>query len=66
MTVLDIAIQSKDKAWLRLINCYAIEEGCKYVIDNGSDNLTIFITNNGSFMKGFYHENEQNQFAADE
>ncbi|MEK4425015.1 hypothetical protein [Solibacillus sp. FSL K6-1523] len=60
-------MNSKGNAWLRLINCYAIEEGCKYVIDNGSgDNLIVFITKNGVFMKGFDHENELNQFAADE
>ncbi len=67
MTIMDIVMTSKDKAWLRLINCYAIEEGCKYAIDNGSgDILTIFITKSGVFMKGFDHENELNQFAADE
>lgn len=67
MVTLDIIMNSKDNAWLRLINCYAIEEGCKYVIDNGGgDNLMIFITKNGVFLKGFDHENELNQFAADE
>lgn len=66
MRVLDIIMQPKEDAWLRLINLCCLENAKKYVIANGSgDELVIYITENGVYIKGFDHENEYNQFAAE-
>lgn len=67
MAVLDVIVLPEEKSWLRIINS-ASADGCtKYMIDNGSgDMLDIFFTEKGTLMKGFDHENEWNQFAADE
>lgn len=67
MTILDIIMCPKEEEYLRITSMQKIENGCKYIIDNGSgDSLTIFITANGAYIKGFDHESEWNQFAADE
>lgn len=67
MTKLDIVMNSKKDAWLRLISFSKKEKANVYVLDNGSgDNLIVMFTENGVLLKGFDHENELNQFAADE
>ena len=67
MAILDIIMQSKEDAWLRLINASCFEDGKKFVIANGSgDELTVYITDNGVYIRGFDHESERNQFAEDE
>lgn len=67
MTILDIVMQAKDDAWLRRICFYELENAHSYVLDNGSgDNLVVMFSKNCVLMKGFDHENELNQFAADE
>ena len=67
MTMLDIVMISKEDAWLRLISFSKNEKVYSYVLDNGSgDNLIVMFTENGVLLKGFDHENELNQFAADE
>lgn len=39
----------------------------KYVLANGSgDELVVYFTENGAYIKGFDHESEYNQFAAEE
>ncbi len=67
MTMLDIVMISKEDAWLRLISFSKKEKAYVYVLDNGSgDNLIVMFTESGVLVKGFDHENELNQFAADE
>lgn len=67
MTMLDMVMISKEDAWLRLISFSKNEKVYSYVLDNGSgDNLIVMFTENGVLLKGFDHENELNQFAADE
>ncbi len=67
MVILDIIMVAEKDAWLRLISAEKLDGGHGYVIDNGSgDSLTIYVTSNGAFIKGSDHENECNQFAADE
>ena len=67
MTILDVIMASKEEAWLRLISFHKQEKAYAYVLDNGSgDNLIVMFTQNGVLIKGFDHENELNQFAADE
>lgn len=66
MAMLDIIMLSKEKAWLRLISFSKNEKLYTYVVDNGGgDDLKVMFTENGVLMKGFDHENELNQFAAD-
>lgn len=67
MAALDIILLPEEENWLRLVHACTIPGGFVYVIDNGSgDSLTVFSTENGTLLKGFDHENELNQFAADE
>lgn len=67
MAILDIIMVPKEDDWLRLVSYHEPKQGHAYVIDNGSgDRLTVMFTLNGAFIKGFDHENELNQFAADE
>ena len=67
MEILDIIMQPKENAWLRLVNSCRLNKGKKYVISNGAgDNLIVYITDNGTYIKGFDHESERNQFAAEE
>ena len=67
MAILDIAMISKEDAWLRLVSFSKKEKASFYIFDNGSgDNLLVMFTENGVLLKGFDHENELNQFAADE
>lgn len=65
MTVLDIIMVPEGEEWLRRVRKFP--EGESYYISNGSgDEMDIFFEENGIFIKGFDHENELNQFAADE
>ncbi len=64
MAVLDIIMVPEEDSWLRLISRY---DSGGYRIDNGSgDGIDILFEENGVFIKGFDHEDELNQFAADE
>lgn len=68
MTILDIImIPDEKESWLRIIN-YTKQNNLEiYNINNGSgDTLKICILDNEILIKGFYHESELNQFAADE
>ncbi len=67
MAVLDVVMQAKEQAWLRRVNVSSIGKAHAFVIDNGSgDDLVVIFTENGALIKGFDHESEYNQFAADE
>ena len=67
MTILDIVMLSEDEAWLRHMSYYKDENMCVYTMDNGSgDELVVIFGEQGVLIKGFDHENELNQFAADE
>lgn len=67
MAVLDVVMTSKKQAWLRYVNVSSIGKANAFVIDNGSgDELVVIFTENGTLIKGFDHESEYNQFAADE
>lgn len=63
MAVLDIIMVPEEDSWLRLVGRY---NSLGYRLDNGSgDELDILFEENGIFIKGFDHEDELNQFAAD-
>lgn len=65
LTILDIIMIPKKDDWLRVFTKY--EDGNAFSIDNGSgDTLDIVFFENGVFIKGFDHENELNQFSADQ
>ena len=67
MAILDVVMQAKEQAWLRRVNVSRIGKASAFVIDNGSgDDLVVIFTENGTLIKGFDHESEYNQFAADE
>ena len=67
MTILDVIMVPEEDEWLRLTSFHKYENAYSYVLNNGSgDNLTIIFAENGVLIKGFDHENELNQFAADE
>ncbi len=67
MAALDVIMTPKKQALLRLINVHSLGKAYAYVIDNGSgDNLVVIFAENGTLIKGFDHESEYNQFAADE
>ncbi len=66
MAVLDIIMNSEEDAWLRRVQKYS-SEGEAYCFSNGSgDEMDIFFEENGVFIRGFDHENDLNQFGADE
>ena len=67
MAILDVIMIAPKDAWLRLTSYQELEHAHSYVLRNGSgDELTIIFTANGALIKGFDHENELNQFGADE
>lgn len=67
MAILDIIMVPKEEDYLRITTMQKVENGYKYIVDNGSgDSLIIFITPNGAYIKGFDHESKWNQLAADE
>ncbi|MBE6901871.1 MAG: hypothetical protein E7478_05300 [Ruminococcaceae bacterium] len=67
MAKLDIILVPKKSAWLRTV-AFSKENGHRRaVVDNGSgDSLIALFTDSGAMLKGFDHESELNQFAADE
>lgn len=67
MAILDMIMVSKEDDWLRLVNFYKTDTEYGYILDNGSgDKFRVSFVANGAIIIGFDHENELNQFAADE
>lgn len=67
MAILDMIMVPKEDDWLRLVNFYKTDAEFRYILDNGSgDKLTVIFAAKGVMIVGFDHENELNQFAADE
>lgn len=67
MAILDMIMVAKEDDWLRLVNYYHADNEYGYILDNGSgDRLTIRFVGKGVIIIGFDHENELNQYAADE
>lgn len=67
LNCLDEVMTSSDKDWLRMITSGMDDKMRWYIIDNGSgDQLMILFNETGVLLKGFDHENELNQFIADE
>lgn len=67
LLVIDEYRTDPDNDWLRLI--VKTEENCgiRYLIDNGSgDSLDVIFTDKMILIKGFDHESNLSQFAADE
>ena len=64
MAVLDIIMVPEENSWLRLVERYA--SGGYKLANGGGDEMDVLFEENGVFIKGFDHENELNQFAADE
>ena len=67
MAKLDIILVPKKAACLRTV-AFSKEDGHRRaVVDNGSgDSLIALFTDSGAMLKGFDHESELNQFAADD
>lgn len=66
MAILDIIMEPKEDSWLRLVTCHPNEDGCQFLIDNGSgDHLTIIFHKYGTIVKGFSHEDKLNPFASE-
>lgn len=64
--ILDIIMNHKEDSWLRLVEKYPLDTPA-YGVSNGSgDEMDIFFEENGVFIKGFDHENELNQYSAEE
>lgn len=67
MAILDMIMVPKEDDWLRLVNFYKTDTEYGYILDSGSgDKLTVCFVAKGAIIIGFDHENELNQFAADE
>ncbi|MBQ8195364.1 MAG: hypothetical protein IJZ47_08345 [Oscillospiraceae bacterium] len=67
MAKLDIILIPKKTAFLRTVVYINDSDSRRAVVDNGSgDNLLALFTESGAMLKGFDHESELNQFAADE
>ena len=68
INMLDSIVIPPQDDWLRMVNSGVSEDNTVwYIIDNGSgEELKVLFTKNGIFIKGFDHENELNQFAAEE
>ncbi len=65
--MLSDAMTPPDEEYLRLVRHDENEVYEQYVIDNGAgDELMVRFFEQGVFVKGFDHENELNQFGADE
>lgn len=65
--LLSDAMTPPDEEYLRFVIYKENEAYEQYVIDNGAgDELMIRFTEKGVFVKGFDHENELNQYGADE
>ncbi len=64
MAILEIIMLPPEAAWLRLVKKHPSRKA--YFIDDVSGNIVdIWFEAIGVFIKGFDHENEWNQFAAD-
>ena len=67
LLVIDEYQTDPDKNWLRLIVKSEESYGIRYLIDNGSgDSLDVIFTDKMILVKGFDHESNLSQFAADE
>lgn len=67
MAKLDIILIPKKAAFLRTVAFAKEAEHRRAVVDNGSgDSLVALFSDSGTLLKGFDHESELNQFAADE
>lgn len=67
LLVIDEYRTDPDNDWLRLIVKSEESYGIRYLIDNGSgDSLDVIFTDKMIFVKGFDHESNLSQFAADE
>ena len=67
LLVIDEYRTDPDKNWLRLIVKTEESYGICYLIDNGSgDSLDVIFTDKMTLIKGFDHESNLSQFAADE
>ena len=67
LNCLDTAMTSPEEDWLRCITCGEDEDMRWYMINNGGgDELMVLFSKIGILLKGFDHENDLNQFAADE
>ena len=65
--VLDNALTDPENDYLRLVRKTENGSEIRYVIDNGAgDTLHVIFTPEGILIKGFDHENDLNQFSADE
>ena len=65
MAVLDIVMNPSEDSWLRLVQKDPLEEA--YYVRNGAgDEMDIFFEEKDVFIRGFDHENDLNQFGADE
>lgn len=65
MAVLDIVMNPLEDSWLRLVQKDPLEEA--YYVRNGAgDEMDIFFEEKDVFIRGFDHENDLNQFGADE
>ena len=65
--ILDNTLIPPENDYLRLVQYDENEEYKQYIINNGlGDVLMVRFMEQGVFIKGFDHENELNQFAADE
>lgn len=66
MAILDIIMNSKKEAYLRQVR-KNLSVGEAYCFRNGAgDEMDIFFQENGVFIRGFDHEDDLNQFSADE
>lgn len=67
MAILDIIMVPENKKYLRLINFFKENNMEKYIINNGKgDSVSIYFLESDILIKGFDHENELNQFAAED
>lgn len=65
--VLDNALTDPSEDDLRLVRKKEFDPNLKYVVDNGAgDSLSVIFTETAVLIKGFAHESNLNQFAADE
>ncbi len=67
LLVIDEYQTDPDKNWLRLIVQSEESYGIRYLIDNGSgDSVDVIFTDKMILVKGFDHESNLSQFAANE
>ena len=67
MSCLDEIMTPENKAWLRMFTKGEVNNYKWYLMDNGAgDVFKVIFHDIGVVLKGFDHENELNQFAADE